>query len=171
MVTTLPDSVDAWRMAASRRSFSGCLPVRNLGRLREALADTASEVSYALDFGCDDQRVCYVDVRADAALQVTCQRSLQPFALPLAVNTRLGMLRHEREEAGLPPNYEPLLVPSDGLISPIDLIEDELLLAMPLVAINPDSSLEPVLDAGPADDRAEESPFAALRVLRKSNRP
>jgi hypothetical protein len=46
-----------------------------------------------------------------------------------------------------------------------------LLLAMPLVPINPDSSLEPVVDDVPADDRAQESPFAALRVLRKSNRP
>jgi uncharacterized protein len=171
MVTTLPDSVDAWRMASSRRSFSGRLPVRELGRLAATLADTSGEVGYELDFGCDDQQVCYVDVRADAALQVTCQRSLQPFELPLAVDTRLGMMRHEREEAGLPPNYEPLLVPSDGLVSPVDLIEDELLLAMPLVPINPDSSLEPVVDDVPADDRAQESPFAALRVLRKSNRP
>ena len=170
MVTTLPDLVDAWRMASSRRSFSGCLPVSGLGRLREALADTSGEVSYALDFGCDDQQVCYVDVRADAALQVTCQRSLQPFALPMAVNTRLGMIRHEREEAGLPPHYEPLLVPSDGLVRPADLIEDELLLAMPLVAINPDSRLEPVTDDGPVADRAEEGPFAALRGLRKSSR-
>jgi len=137
--------------------------------LGEILAGTAGEVGYALDFGCDEQRVCYVDVRADAALQVTCQRSLQPFALPVAVSTRLGMIRHEHEEAGLPPNYEPLLVPSDGLIRPADLIEDELLLAMPLVAINPDSSLQPVVDDGPATDCAEESPFAALRGLRKSN--
>lgn len=170
MVTTLPDSVDAWRMASSRRSFSGSLPVRELGRLRGALADTAGEVSYALDFGCDEQQVCYVDVRADAAPQVTCQRSLRPFALPMTVKTRLGMIRHEREEAGLPPNYEPLLVPSDGLIRPSDLIEDELLLAMPLVAINPDTRLEPVADDVPVADRTEESPFAALRGLRKSNR-
>jgi uncharacterized protein len=170
MVTILPDSVDAWRMASSRRSFSGCLAVRELGRLRETLADTSGEVRYALDFGCDEQQVCYVDVRADAALVVTCQRSLQPFALPMAVNTRLGMIRQEHEEAGLPPNYEPLLVPSDGLIRPADLIEDELLLAMPLVAINPDSSLEPVADDGPVVDRTEESPFAVLRGLRKSNR-
>lgn len=171
MVTPLPDSVDAWRMVSSRRSFSGRLPVEKFGRLCETLADTSGEVAYTLDFGSDDQRVCYVDVHADTVLRLTCQRTLQPFALPMTVDTRLGMIRHEHEETGLPPNYEPLLVPSDGQVKPADLIEEELLLAMPLVAIDPDSSPEPLVpvpDEEPSADRADGNPFAALRELKKS---
>lgn len=160
-------------MVSSRRSFSGRLPVQKLGRLCETLAETSGEVAYALDFGCDDQRVCYVDVHADAVLQLTCQRTLRPFALPMTVTTRLGLIRHEHEEAGLPPNYEPLLVPSDGMIKPADLVEEELLLAMPLVAIDPEGSLGPVAEAEdeePAAERTEENPFAALRSLKESHR-
>ncbi|MEO8746354.1 MAG: YceD family protein [Rhodanobacter sp.] len=155
-------------MASSRRSFSGCLPVEKLSRLCETLADSAGEVAYVLDFGCDDHQVCYVDVSADTALQLTCQRTLQPFAFPVRVSTRLGMIRHEQDEAGLPPDYEPLLVPSDGRINPADLIEEELLLAMPLVAINPDSSMEPAAALSEVDpaDSPEENPFAVLRRLK-----
>lgn len=156
-------------MVSSRRSFSGRLPVERLDRLCETLADSSGEVAYALEFGCDDHRVCYVDVIADTALQLTCQRTLQPFAFPVRVSTRLGMIRHEQEEAGLPQDYEPLLIPSDGRIKPADLIEEELLLAMPLVPINPDGIQYPVaspVDLDQADAAAQENPFAVLRGLK-----
>ena len=70
-----------------------------------------------------------------------CQRSLQPFVLPARVEQTLGLIREEAEEAGLPPGYEPLLVPEDGRIVPIDLVEDELILALPVVPV--------ALDSGP----------------------
>lgn len=170
MVASLPESVDAWRMVSARRSFAGCLPVAGLSRLCEALADATGDIRYALDFGRDDQQVCYVDVRADVVVQLMCQRTLQPFALPLAVNTRLGMLRSEHEEAGLPADVEPLLIPCDAWINPADVIEDELLLALPLVAINPDAGISDVntsSDVGPSAGDAKENPFAVLRELKK----
>lgn len=156
-------------MVSSRRSFSGRLPVQSLSRLCETLADRCGEVTYALDFGCDERQVNYVDVRAEAALQLICQRSLQPFTFPVKVSMRLGMIRQEPEEAGLPPGYEALLVPSDGRVNPADLIEEELLLAMPLVAVNPDSNADPAAaswDVDPPADSTEENPFAVLRGLK-----
>ena len=168
MSVTLPESLDAWRMVSARRSFAGSLPVASLHRLCEALAATCGTVEFALDFGRDSLQVSYVDVRAEVSLTMLCQRTLEPFVLPVMVNTRLGLIRQESDEAGLPPDCEPLLVPADGRLSPVDVIEDELLLALPLVAIDPDSSLpdvEPPLDVTGDDDNA--SPFALLRELKK----
>ncbi|MEO6801559.1 MAG: YceD family protein [Rhodanobacter sp.] len=172
MSVTLPESVDAWRMVTARRSFEGTLSIARLRRLCDALASAEGEVRFELDFGRDDLGTNYVDVRASAPLTLICQRTLEPFVLPVAVQTRLGLLSEEREEAGLPPEYEPLLVAEDGRLRPADMIEDELLLALPLVPVNPESSLpDKVTDPGPeaesADRGRSENPFAVLRELKK----
>jgi uncharacterized protein len=159
-------------MVSARRSFEGTLPVVAMSRLCEALADSAGEVRFELDFGRDSLLgTDYVDVRVQASVTLTCQRTLEPFVLPLSVDTRLGLIRQERDEAGLPPECEPLLVADDGRLRPADVIEDELLLALPLVPVNPDSSLPDEVtgsdEDGESDSAAAENPFAILRELKK----
>ena len=74
--------------------------------------------------------------RSTTALPLTCQRSLEVFALPVSVDARLGFIVREEDEAGLPQDYEPLLIDPAGL-RPADVIEDELILALPLVPVKP----------------------------------
>ncbi|HEY8587807.1 MAG TPA: YceD family protein [Rhodanobacter sp.] len=127
-------------------------------------------LQFELDFGRDELGISFVDVRVTAALSLICQRTLEPFVLPITVDTRLGLIRQEQEEAGLPPDCEPLLVPEDGRLSLADVMEDELLLALPLVPVNPDSTLPDEIisqDPDPAGDGLAESPFAVLRELKK----
>lgn len=159
-------------MVSARRSFEGTLPIATLSRLCAVLADTDGQLQYGLDFGRDELGISYVDVHVRASLALVCQRTLEPFLLPVAVDTRLGLIRQERDEAGLPPECEPLLVAEDGRLNPADVIEDELLLALPLVPVNPDSRLpDEVTDHDPAQDHAgsgrSENPFAVLRELKK----
>ncbi|MEO7072797.1 MAG: YceD family protein [Rhodanobacter sp.] len=133
------------------------------------MADTTGSVAYTLDFGRDTLLEGFVDVHAEAALNLTCQRTLEPFVLPISVDTRLGLIRDEEQEASLPPDCEPLLVSADGQLSLADVIEDELLLALPLVPINPDSALPDALaqvDAG-VEAEHQDNPFAVLRGLKK----
>jgi len=159
-------------MVTARRSFEGTLSIASMPRLCEMLATPEGNVSYELDFGRDSFGISYVDVRAKASLNVICQRSLEPFLLPLVVETRLGLIKLERDEAGLSPDCEPLLVPEDGRLNPADVIEDEMLLALPLVPINPDSNMpDEVSGHAPEDDfssdERSENPFAVLRELKK----
>jgi uncharacterized protein len=172
MSVTLPESVDAWRMVSARRSFQGSLPIAAMRRLCEALADDAGEVQYELDFGRDEFGTAYVDVRAQAPLWMICQRTLDPFILPMTLSSRLGLIRSEREESGLSPGCEPLLVPDDDKLYPIDVIEDELLLALPLVPVNPDGVLPEEVTRPPEDEESVEersdNPFAVLRELKKN---
>jgi uncharacterized protein len=172
MSVTLPASVDAWRMVSARRSFEGNLPIASLRRLCEVLASADGEVKFELDFGRDELGISYVDVRAKAELSLICQRTLEPFVMPVVLDTRLGLIKQERDEAGLPPDCEPLLVAEHGRLNPADVIEDELLLALPLVPVNPDSSLpDEVTGHEPGDElageRRSENPFAVLRELKK----
>ena len=80
---------------------------------------------------------------------------------------RLGLIRDEADEAALPPGYEALLVPEDGLLRPADLVEDELVLAVPVVPLAPDAApVDRTWSAGEEEMQAA-SPFAALASLKK----
>jgi uncharacterized protein len=114
--------------------------------------------------------VPYVELRIDAELPLLCQRSLQRFLLPVKIVQRLGLIRDEAEEAGLLPDYEPLLVPDDGMLQGAELVEDELILAVPVVPTMPGT--EAMERDWPASEAETEhaNPFAALSALKnKSN--
>src|ERR1700750_2531347 len=171
MSVTLPSSVDAWREVRARRSFQGSLPVSACARLGKVIASPEGDVTYELDFGRDEFNTAYVAVRAKAPLTLICQRSLEPFQLPVEIDARLGLIVEESEEAALSPGYEALLVEQDGKLDLVATIEDELLLALPLVPVNPDHELPddvtgPFEDEEPSQEKSE-NPFAALRGLIK----
>ncbi|MDW8479534.1 MAG: YceD family protein [Xanthomonadales bacterium] len=163
----LPDRVDLWRMVVQRRVFSGRILAGGLARLRDLLAAADDELRYVIEFGTDELGTPFAAIAIDGHLTLTCQRSLEPYREPVAIRTRLGLIRDEREEAALPPGYEPLLVPVDGKIDPAELLADELLLALPLVPADPRVAPlgEPVAPPTPA---AGEHPFAILKRLGKA---
>lgn len=171
MSVNLPEMLDAWRMVQARRGVEGRLPLSSLTRLRESLADTEGEARFSLDFDRDALRVPYVELRIEAELPLVCQRSLERFLLPVNIVQRLGLIRDEAEEAALPPGYEPLLVPDDGQLRTVELVEDELILAVPVVPTNP--ATEAVEREWPVTAEVEEpkreNPFAALSALKKQS--
>lgn len=144
------------------------MPLAAFPRLQGLLLDTQGEVRYSLQFDTDALRIPYVELHVDAELPLACQRSLQRFEFPVRVVQRLGLVRDEADEAGLPGEYEALLVAEDGQLQMLDLIEDELVLAVPAVPVDPNS--EPVERDWPAreEELAKASPFAALASLKKN---
>jgi uncharacterized protein len=160
--------LDAWRMVAARRSFEGRLPLSSMTRLQDLLNDTDGEARYTIEFDQDALRVPYVELRIEAQLPLICQRSLQRFLLPVSLVQRLGLVRDEADEAGLPPDYEALLVPEDGMLHPADLVEDELVLAVPVVPVNPESDAVERDWPAQEEELAKANPFAALASLKKN---
>jgi uncharacterized protein len=138
-----------------------------LSRLADALADSAGECHYALEFGRDEFDVGFLEIRIEAGLPLTCQRTLERFVLPVSTVQRLGLVRDEADEAALPPEYEPVLLDNDGQLRPLELIEDELILALPLVPVKPGTeAVETEVPPTPEEVRTA-NPFAALAALRQ----
>jgi uncharacterized protein len=157
-------------MVAARRGVEGRLPLSALTRLEGSLLDTKGEVRFALEFDRDSLQVPYVELRIDAELPLVCQRSMDRFLLPVRIVQRLGLIRDEADEAALPEGYEPLLVPDDGELRTAELVEDELILAVPVVPVKPGS--EAVERDWPATQVEQEraNPFAALSALKKPDK-
>lgn len=172
MSATLPSVLDAWRMVATGRRFEGLLPLVGFKRLGSSLIDAEGDCHYVVEFGRDDLGQRYVDLHLQAQLPLLCQRTLERFFHPVDIRQRLGLIRDEAEEAALLPDVEAVLVDDNGSLHPADLIEDELILALPVVPINPDS--EAIEAEWPADmveiEEETPNPFAALSALKDLKR-
>lgn len=154
-------------MVAARREFEGRVPLASMSRLRGSLMDAEGEVRYTLAFDTDALRVPFVELRVEAELPLECQRSLRRFLFPVRLVQRLGLIRDEADEAALPPDYEALLVADDGMLRPVELVEDELILALPVVPVSPEAEAVERDFAPTAEETAQANPFAALSGWKK----
>src|SRR5690554_3291996 len=139
MSAEVPRKVDGWRMAAAGREFEGRLPLAGMARLGDLLCDAEGEAAWVVEFGRDDLGLPYLEVRVEARLPLECQRTLQRFEHPVQVRQRYGLVRDEAGEDALPEGWEALLPGEDGGVDLAELVEDELILAVPLIPVMPGS--------------------------------
>lgn len=167
MSAGLPPQFDVWRMVANQRCFEGSVSLAQFPRLKALLVDTDGECRYEIAFYRDPLKVDVMHIRLHAVLPLVCQRSLERFGYRLEIDQRLGLIGDESQEAALPEDMEAVMIEGNGEVSPLQLIEDELLLAVPLVPINPDASeLDPKWADEETDEQEKPHPFAALAALK-----
>lgn len=160
--------VDVWQMVATNRRLVGNLPLAKIERLDSVLADTEGDCQFSLEFGQHPVlSLPCVKLTIQTRLPLICQRSLRRFEWPVHLIQDLGLLRSEAQIPALAADYEPVLVPANGLLRPADLVGDELLLAIPLVPVDPDSQ-PVVMDAVPVQELPSVTrPFSALAALKR----
>jgi len=102
-----------------------------------------------------------------------CQRCLQPMRLPLHAERRIFFVDGEDEAAVLDAETEDDVLALQRALDLPALIEDELLLALPLVPRH-EVCPDPLPRAFVDDDSAvapADNPFAVLAALKQSSRP
>ena len=101
--------------------------------------------------------------------RLECQRCLQPLNQVLQVDRHLRFVAGEDEAARLDEESEDDVLTLVARLDVFELLEDELILALPLVPRH-DACPEPLNAAAPsappAADEARRNPFAALAALR-----
>lgn len=160
---SFPEKIDPWRLCAEAGRLEGVLPLAALPRLAAALRDVDGKVDVALVAGVDTQGVRCIQGVLRTQVELLCQRCLEPLRWPLEVPVRLGLVHNEAEMSRLPEEYEPLLVAGNA-VRVADLVEDELLLALPQIPRHADPAECPT-PGYPATDNAPEQPLAALASL------
>lgn len=168
MSSPLPELMDPWRAVDSRSVLTGRLPLSSLPRLREPLLDTAGDVSFRLAFSRDEEHRAVLHCEVAAILRLRCQRCLEGLNHGVDSSVVLALISAMDEERQLPERYDPLLV-SERLIRPRDLIEDELLLALPQTPMHESGvcgTEVPVVDKAKAQPE-KASPFAVLAGLKR----
>jgi len=134
MSTKLLNSLDPWRAVRNELSLVGQVALTELTRLNTVMLagtdDVTSQVQYQLHFVRNREGHKLVTGRVQACLRLPCQRCLGVVEMAIDVPVNLGLVTTEALAEALPTDLEPVIV-IDDQISPLALIEDELLLAIP----------------------------------------
>lgn len=158
--------IDGFEFAAAGGSMRGTWPAGAFPRLRDLLHDEAGTVEVELHGARDVQGRLCLALRVTGMLRLSCRRCLEAVSVPVHENATLWLARAQEEIDAQPLTTEG----SDGVVASgamavRDLVEDELLLALPY-APRHDSCLARE-DAAPGERR---TPFAGLRGLLRGNR-
>ena len=168
MSTELPLFIDPWRAADSGGAFSGRLPIAGFKRLAGLLADASREAVFQLRFSRDEAGRPVVRAAVQATLLARCQRCLESVAVKVDARILLAVVSDLVSARQLPEGYDPLMA-DEGLVRPIDLIEDELLLALPQIPRHAPGACSVAIEQ--RAPRGRENPFAVLAKLKAGERP
>jgi uncharacterized protein len=119
--------------------------------------------------GAEDQ--VWLHLTAEARVPLTCQRCLTLVATPVEVDQWYRFVESEEIATAEDDEAEEDLLVMAPQFDLMALLEDELLMALPLVPMHETCPATPIFSAGdPAVDAAEAkpNPFAVLRQLKKS---
>lgn len=162
--------LDVERAADEQSELEFEVPLQELPRLRGRLASSAGVIRGRLRFR-RDAGLAAADLSVGGIAALTCQRCLGVVAEQVSSVASIALIADERQLARVPEHLEPVLA-SGGRIRPAELIEEELLLALPIVPLHGATS-ECARASGPADadrDRPQpttQRPFAQLGELFK----
>ncbi|RME33458.1 MAG: hypothetical protein D6786_07640 [Gammaproteobacteria bacterium] len=168
MLGTLPVIIEPFRLAAKGSTLAGTLETATMSRLLEAVHGCAERVSVELRFERDEQGVTTLRGRVTGHVELICQRCLEPMGHDIDAEVCLGAVRGESAMQALPGEYEPLVVGEEGGYPLATLVEDELLLALPIAAMHPHACVDPAgTEQEETPQAAREGPFAGLALLRR----
>lgn len=196
MSRRLPEFIEPLRLVEKRQALQGDIALSQMKRLVSLLSDSADEderangsgdsdgdVRVDLQFGVDDSGQANIRGMLTARLQLNCQRCMQPMKFDVEAHVSLAIVHNDSQAKNLPDRYEPLLLRKDDVstdkVSLTELVEDELLLALPAIAMHKieecpagDELLSRHND-GSVDETVEvaksikPNPFAVLEQLKK----
>ncbi len=126
----LPSTLDVRKAAARGVSIKGTLKPLDLQRFRALLADDEGAIEAELTFSRDEENRYLIHLGITARVMVTCQRCLDPLPQTLACDNTLAVVWTDEQAGHLPRHLEPLVL-EDEACRLWDVVEDELILALP----------------------------------------
>ncbi|MBQ0929655.1 DUF177 domain-containing protein [Ideonella sp. 4Y16] len=168
-----PLKLDMAAFAGDHGELAGDWPLQTLPRLAESAMPEASadavvhwQARGELRPLPDGTAEVWLQLKADVRLALCCQRCLGPVEETVALDRALRFVADEHQAAALDAELEDDVLSLERALDLRELVEDELLLALPLVPRHADCP-QPLPLAG--DDEPEEerpNPFAVLAALK-----
>ncbi len=164
-----PVRVDPLKCVEESASFGGSISVSKFERLHEYLLDKSGEAQVDIQFGQDEQGTALLRGKCQAQVRMTCQRCMNPVSVDLSTDFELGIVFSDEQAKHLPKAYEPVVVDGEQIeLEPV--IEDELILSLPMFAYHPECGehgYQNESEPEPEDIEAPNNPFSVLEQLKK----
>lgn len=155
----------------SDRVFSGSVRLAELPRLVSFVPQEAPDMSLDFDlrFFRDEGRAMLAQMDVQTTVQIDCARCLQPMSLPLTGSSLLQFVYNDDQAEQVGDMREPVLIDAEGGVAIPDLLEEEVLMAVPTVAMHAyqcqpawREEAEDEVDAPVVERPKRPNPFAAL---------
>ena len=142
MVAGCIGSAELEDLVARGATLDLSVPVSSLVRL-VALGPSGAEAAHLTarftfqsgSEGCPQLRLIVA-----GAVPLVCQRCMEQLVWPVALDVLLTMVRNDAEASGLSDPFETVLL-ADGELVPLQVLEDEVLAALPLVPRHVETAL------------------------------
>ena len=134
---------DAFRLAQDRAAIEGKLDAGTLERVADRLAEDSAPVHWRIEGVRDALGRPALAIELDGELPLECQRCLGVYRWPVAQRSEVLLARSEGEVAALDNDSELEVVLASAPLDPVELVEDELVLAVPFAPRHPDGECLP----------------------------
>jgi uncharacterized protein len=152
--------IDGFEFATAGATQEGTLPIGSFPRLQDVLVSDKGEAAYTLRGVRDERGRLGLRLQVRATLQLRCQRCLGSLAYEADTDEILVLAASQAEIDADPITVDaPTRVVAGKQMALRDLVEDELILALPYAARHEDC------EARSEHDRVGSSPFAGLRGM------
>jgi uncharacterized protein len=170
MAPGLPDRVDCAHLADDAVELGRVYPLGDMPRLRDLLADVSGSVHAKFAFEKLAAGRAGATVAIEATPQLLCQRCLQGFEFAAAGSSKIEFAGGG--DAAAADSEREIYAMEDGRVSLRELAEEELLLALPAVALHPPHACGRAPDYAAGGEMQDTSgdrtrPFSALQDLLK----
>jgi uncharacterized protein len=165
MSPDLPHTIEPKRLAKQGETLAGEYAIHGMQRLGELLHDKSGKITFRLKFTRDnDARMSFIMGHIQANLNTVCQRCLGRMALNIERTVYLGILERQDESLQLPDDCEPLILDEQS-VSLNDLIEDEVLLAVPISPMHETDKCKGTELLNRINSKYTNNPFSKLQTL------
>ena len=168
----IPITVDPVKSAGKQLTYIGLVPGKSLARLQELLAEPCPDVDVSLSFDADEQGMKRIQGEAQVTVVAGCERCGDAMTVPLSCSFIYAPVTKRQKATDMPEEYEPVELDELGEVNLHALVEDELILAMPVVVkhderecrVDSNAMQWGEIDESPA---AKANPFAVLQELKR----
>lgn len=171
----LSEKINPSRLAEAGADLHRSLLIKDMQRLCTSLADDSGQVEVDIRFGIDQQGTRFLKGHLETEVTLQCQRCMEPFAYAIISDFLSGVVKTEEAAERLPSTYEPVLVDEEGMLVVQDMVEDELIIGIPIVPMHDPKDckvdLSKVLqDLDKGAEKDNNNPFNVIDILRAKNR-
>jgi uncharacterized protein len=166
MQNRLPLTIDPIKAAQKRLDYTGYYPLQAIKRVE----NPKSDIACSLSFHYDEQKLCVIAIDAKMTLEQTCQRCFEPFVTEVHVMNKFSPVKSDAQAEALPEHYEPVLMNEFGEVDILALLEDEIILSLPIAPVHDSkhcevSEADMVFGEIPTENE-KTNPFAILVSLK-----
>ncbi len=131
----MPGFIDPYNLAKHGQSLQGRLPVAAMERALASLASDQGEIAYNLSFRADVDGLCVISGEFTGQVTMRCERCLKNYIANISGEFVVSPVANDDAAKKIVDSYDPVIA-TDGKIFPSELIEDELILALPIMPLH-----------------------------------